>query len=285
MPDTRITREKLKNHWMYSSWKYLLMVVIFIAGWNLTYSVTEYRPPREKRLEMYVLSTAYNDEGLRALQEELAPEFVGLEEGDMEAFTIFTMNYGEEGDTYGPQVLMTRLASWEGDVYLVNEETLTSFIVQELALPLDEYIADGTLNVEGYDLETATRAEPAGEDEDGNVIYSGARHVYALPAQNMYGLLDEGLVDNRGMYFVVMSYTDKPETCIELLNVLSERFVEDKPEWLIAQEEQKRQEIAELPTELTVDSLKAQATAAPTEESAGDAQAQPTAAPTPETQE
>ena len=79
MPDTRITREKLKNHWMYSSWKYLLMVVIFIAGWNLTYSVTEYRPPREKRLEMYVLSTAYNDEGLRALQEELAPEFVGLE--------------------------------------------------------------------------------------------------------------------------------------------------------------------------------------------------------------
>ncbi|MGN1071043.1 MAG: hypothetical protein ACI4P5_11535 [Candidatus Fimadaptatus sp.] len=285
MPDTRITREKLKNHWMYSSWKYLLMAVIFIAGWNLTYSVTEYRPPREKRLEMYVLSTAYNDEGLRALQEELAPEFVGLEEGDMEAFTIFTMNYGEEGDTYGPQVLMTRLASWEGDVYLVNEETLTSFIVQELALPLDEYIADGTLNVDGYDLETATRAEPAGEDDEGNVIYSGVRHVYALPAQPMYGLLDEGLVDNRGMYFVVMSYTDKAEKCMELLNVLSARFVEDKPEWLIAQEEQKRREIAELPTELTVDSLKAQATAAPTEEPAGDAQAQATAAPTPETQE
>ena len=40
MPDTRITKERLKNHWVYSSWKYLLMVVIFVAGWNLTYSVT-----------------------------------------------------------------------------------------------------------------------------------------------------------------------------------------------------------------------------------------------------
>ena len=71
MPDTRITRERLKNHWVYSSWKYLLMVVIFVAGWNLTYSVTEYKPPREKRLEMYVLAQAYNDENVRALAAEM----------------------------------------------------------------------------------------------------------------------------------------------------------------------------------------------------------------------
>lgn len=267
---------------MYSSWKYLLMVIIFIAGWNLVYSVTEYRPPREKRLELYVLSSAYSDEGFKALSEELAPEFVGEDEGDMEAFNIYTMNYGGD-DVYGPEILMTRLASLEGDVYLVDEETLASFIMQELATPLDEYVADGSLNVEGLDLETVTRAEPAGEDEEGNVIYSGERHVYALPAQRMYGLLDKGLVDNRGMYFVVMAYSEKPELCVELLNLLTERFAQDKPDWLIAQEEQKRQEIADLPTELTVDSLKAQATAAPeaTDPPADgvSATAQPTEAP------
>ena len=156
MPDTRITRERLKNHWVYSSWKYLLMVVIFVAGWNLTYSVTEYKPPREKRLEMYVLAQAYNDENIRALAAEMAPEFVGEEEGDMEALNFYTMSYGGSDDTYGPQLLMTRLASFEGDIYLVDEETMASFVSQELATPLDDYIASGALHVDGIDLE-ATR--------------------------------------------------------------------------------------------------------------------------------
>ena len=64
MPDTRITKERLKNHWMYSSWKYLLLLIICIAGWNLIYSITEYQPPREKRLEVYFLSTAYVEENI-----------------------------------------------------------------------------------------------------------------------------------------------------------------------------------------------------------------------------
>ena len=43
MPDTRITKERLKNHWLYSSGNIWLMIVIFVAGWNLTYSITEYK--------------------------------------------------------------------------------------------------------------------------------------------------------------------------------------------------------------------------------------------------
>ena len=78
-------------------------------------------------------------------------------------------------------------------------------------------------------------------------------------------MLENELVDNRGMYFVVMSYSDKPDLCIELLNAFIDRFKEDKPDWLIAQEERKRQEIADLPSEMTVDSLKSQATPEPTE--------------------
>lgn len=292
MPDTRITKERVKNHWMYSSWKYLLMIVIFVAGWNLTYSITEYKPPRERRLEMYILSDSYNEDAINILEEELTPGFVPEGEetaranavkgekadpDSLEEFNIYTMSYGGEGDTYGPQVLMTRLASLEGDVYMVNEETLAMFVSQELALPLDEYIDSGALDAQDWNLESVTRAETAGEDDDGNVIYTGARHVYAMPAQQLYGMLNESIIDNRGMYFVVMSYTDKPELCVELLNALTERFKIDKPDWLIQQEERQRQEIAELPSELTVDSLKAQATPEPTAEAenAEDSAAQP----------
>ncbi len=263
MPDTRITKERLKNHWLYSSWKYLLMIVIFVAGWNLTYSITEYKPPREKRLEVYFLSTAYVEENIKALEEELAPLFVGDGEDDMEELNFYVVNYGSEDDVYGPQLLMTRLASHEGDIYMVDEQTFASFVAQELATPLDEYIESGALDVTGQDLETVTRAAPAGQDENGNTIYSNERHVYALPAEPLYGFINENIISNSGMYFVVMSYTDKVDKCIELLNVFSERFRADKPDWLIEQEEQQRQEIANLPSELTVDSLNAQAPPAP----------------------
>lgn len=266
MPDTRITKERLKNHWMYSSWKYLVLFIIFIAGWNLTYSITQYKPPREKRLEMYILSTSYDTEKTDALADELAEIFVGEGEDDMEEVNIYTLNYGGDDDTYGPQVLMTRLAAQEGDVYMVDEETMTSFVSQMLALPLDEYIESGALNVDGIDLETGMRTEVVGEDEDNNVVYGEDRKVYAIPAEQLYGMLDDSMVDNRGMYLVVMAYTDKPDTCIELLNELISRYKEDKPEWLIQQEEQTRQEIADLPTEMTVDSLSAQATEEPADE-------------------
>lgn len=266
MPDTRITKERLKNHWMYSSWKYLLMALIFIMGWNIVYNVTAYKPPREKRLELYLLSGMYNEDGINKLEGEIRDIFVGDEADDMEEVNFITMNVGGENDVYAPQLLMTRLASLEGDVYLVDEHTVTSLVMQELALPLDEYIASGALNVAGQDLSTGMRAEPIGEDDDGNVIYGAQHHVYAIPAEPLYGLLEENIINNRGMYFVVMSYTDKADKCIEMLNVFIDRFKTAKPQWLTERDERQRQEIAELPSELTVESLSAQATPAPSPE-------------------
>ena len=79
----------------------------------------------------------------------------------VEELNFYVVNYGSEDDVYGPQLLMTRLASHEGDIYMVDEQTFASFVAQELATPLDEYIESGALDVTGQDLETVTRAAPA----------------------------------------------------------------------------------------------------------------------------
>ena len=47
---TPITKEKFQNHITYSSWKYILLVVAAIFGWNIIYSVTQYQPPEEKKV-------------------------------------------------------------------------------------------------------------------------------------------------------------------------------------------------------------------------------------------
>ena len=45
---TPITQEKIKNHLTYASWKYALLIIVAIFGWNLIYSVTQSQPPEEK---------------------------------------------------------------------------------------------------------------------------------------------------------------------------------------------------------------------------------------------
>ena len=47
---TPLTKERLQNHITYSSWKYILLAVVAIFGWNLVYSVTAYQPPEEKKI-------------------------------------------------------------------------------------------------------------------------------------------------------------------------------------------------------------------------------------------
>jgi len=42
---TPITKAKLQNHFTYSLWKYALLAVVAIFGWNIVYSMTAYQPP------------------------------------------------------------------------------------------------------------------------------------------------------------------------------------------------------------------------------------------------
>ena len=248
--DTRLTGERLKDHWVYSSWKYLLMIILVVVGWNLIYSITQYRPPREKKLEVYLLSNSYDADKLAALASEYADIYVGKPEaadGSIEEVNFLTLNFGGNGDTYGPQVLMTLLAALEGDIYMVTEDTLSSFVAQELATPLNAYVEAGVISVPDEYIDSVTRSEILGEDENGNPLYSANRYIYGVPANDMYGLLTEGYVDNRNQYFVVMSYSANPDLAVDLIGRLQQRFTAEKPQALIAEEERLREEIQNLP--------------------------------------
>ncbi len=53
---TPLTRKRIQDHFSYNFWKYLLVVALSIFGWNMFYVQTEYRPPEEKRIDLYVQS-------------------------------------------------------------------------------------------------------------------------------------------------------------------------------------------------------------------------------------
>ena len=47
---TPLSKEKLQNHLTYSLWKYVLLAVVAVFGWNLIYSVTKPQAPEEKKI-------------------------------------------------------------------------------------------------------------------------------------------------------------------------------------------------------------------------------------------
>ena len=48
-----ITKERIRNHFAYAWWQYVLLICLAIFGWNLLYTTTRYRSPNDQRLERY----------------------------------------------------------------------------------------------------------------------------------------------------------------------------------------------------------------------------------------
>ena len=66
MADNRITKARIRNHWQYGWWKYLLMVVLVIMSVSIGFSVTAYRPPEDRRIEVYLCHGWANAEQFQA---------------------------------------------------------------------------------------------------------------------------------------------------------------------------------------------------------------------------
>ena len=58
---TPLTKARWKHHLAYNGWKYILVLILSIVGWNLIYTMTAYRPPEDKKVDVY-LSLASADQ-------------------------------------------------------------------------------------------------------------------------------------------------------------------------------------------------------------------------------
>ena len=109
---TPITKQSIHEHWNYSWWKYALLIILALVGWNLVYTVTAYRPPEEKKVDMFVLGVG-DEEKLDAYMEQV--RLSAME--DMEQMNCVFMAYDE---TYTTMQLMVYLAAGEGDLYMLD---------------------------------------------------------------------------------------------------------------------------------------------------------------------
>ena len=110
-----ITKRKIRNHFQYSFWKYLLLIVIAIFGWNLIYTSTRYQSPENLKVEFLAEVGSAGGEDLQSLADQIHEEIMP----EMEDVTASAITYDE---TYGDMQLTVCVSAAQGDVYLISQD-------------------------------------------------------------------------------------------------------------------------------------------------------------------
>lgn len=227
MADYRITKQRIKNHWHYGWWKYVLMAVLTAFSVNLIFAMTAYRAPEEKKIEIYLCSGWANAE---QMQEDLWPAILEIAP-DQEDFQVRNIDLTDDSNVYASVQFTTYIAAQEGDLCLLpnsemkklagEEEMYTAFV------DLSPYMERGALDVKGIDLSGVTYVNEAGE-----------MVPFAIPADTLYGLTEYG-IDPADSVLVAMAYSGNEENVVRTMNLFVERFLTEKPEYYDAWHEQR----------------------------------------------
>jgi hypothetical protein len=132
MPNTRITKEKLKNHLHYGKWIYVLIAVVAWFAVDLVYQMTEYRPDKFHRVDVQLVgNSVMSDAGLNAVADAALEAVKPLDER-LEEVNLYNIAYSGDSstDVYGAQKYAVMLAAGEGSIYFVNRTLLDSMVAQ-----------------------------------------------------------------------------------------------------------------------------------------------------------
>ena len=207
---TPVNSRTLKNHFTYSWWKYLLVLVAGIFLVNLIFTVTAPRIPEDKKVEFYIYGLA-DDNALSAYLENVRV----TEMPDMEAVTHSVLF---QDQTYGAMTLVTHIAAHEGDIYLMPRDEFLSYAASGAFAPLeDDEALMSFFSEAGVDL---TRGWRTLSDSD-------ETHLYGIPLEALPGLNSLCYVENG--FLAVTIYNGNMDNVMEFCRLLCREMVTPPP--------------------------------------------------------
>jgi len=204
----RMTKRWLKNHVAYSWWKYLLLAAACVFCVDMLFTMTEYRAPEEKKVEIYILNDYVE---ASALREAMAPIFFERC-GDQEELTVLSINIGSD-DMYARMQFTTYAAAHQGDVYMLPVTEFKNLTAEtyEAFADLAPYIESGIIDTCDIDLSGYTVKHA-----------DGSQSIYAIPADTLYGL-SEYSNDPAGSLLCLTAFGGNLDNAAEAMNVLIEQ--------------------------------------------------------------
>ena len=202
-----ITMRKIRHHFQYAVWMYLLLAAIAMFGWNLIYTTTRYRPPENKQVEFYVQAGMNSEQPLNELADRIHKEVMP----EMESVTSTLITITD--DYYGNMQLTVWISAAQGDVYLLSRDYFKSFAEGGAFMDLQPMIDNGTLNVSGLDLSGGTLRQTD----------SGVAGQYGIPADALKGFTAD-LIDPKNMVLCILYNNGNDEYSVKFLNYLLENL-------------------------------------------------------------
>lgn len=200
---TPITMKRVRQHLAYSSWKYLLLICVAIFGWNLIYTVTAYRPPQEKIVDVYIYSFGDSADALNAYMD-------GVRQTEMSDMEQMTATYIMPDETYGVMLLSTRMAACEGDIYILPRDSFQSCAGEGWFVELENVPGiQEECEARGIDLERCWRRNNETRD----------RHLYGLPV-TAFPRLKEMIQLGDEYYVTVVVNNSNDENVLKFLHIL-----------------------------------------------------------------
>ena len=199
---TPVNKRSLQQMRTYSWWKFLLIVILAAVFWNLFFTVTAYRPPAEKRVDLYAATTG-DETAIRAYLEQIRQtEMSDMEE--MNFVFLLTENY------YGDMQLSAYVGAGEGDLYMLAAQQFQSYAANGAMMALEddeELIA--LCEAAGIPLDKGWRTESETRE----------RHLYGIPVDRLTGFQQFGMVlTDRYLSIIVNNGND--ENSRKLLRIL-----------------------------------------------------------------
>lgn len=204
---TPITKAKVQNHFTYSLWKYALLAVVAIFGWNIIYSVTSYRVPDEKSIVLGVYAYG-SDSNINAYMEQVRTDILP----EMEEMTTM---YIMPDESYGAMILTTRIAARDCDMYVLPREQFQNYAAQGGYMALDEVLPDLVADLEAAGI-SLSRGQRTNEE-------TGEKHQYAIPCAGLPGMQAMLQCDTSDMYIGVFFDTGNDDNVLTFFD----RFIRD----------------------------------------------------------
>lgn len=216
------TKVNLRHHVQYNAWKYLLLIVASIFLVDLVYTMTAYRSPEDKRIDVYIQNAAVDQNEIDAVFEQMRLDKLP----DVEQISSYSLMTGSAEDVYAVQQLTTYLAAGEGDIYILTGEDFKRYASQGVFVDFSELIEQGTLKADGMDLSGGYVAIQEYDEKSDSMVAVSQQRLYGIPLSQLPGFTQEFGIYNQNMYLSMTVFNGNDENVLLFINQLIERSSE-----------------------------------------------------------
>lgn len=224
MPNTKVTRQKWKDHLSYAKKVYIIGALVAIAIASVFYTVTRYIPPDENAVAIQLVDSYVDTTKLDADVPVLLEKGQAFDSA-LEELSFLSIAYSGKSSEYdGSQLYAVQVYAGGNDIFIQNELLTNGMYEQGYLVPLD--------TLEGFEefnkrypetvlwLEEFREEGEATPDEPEPVVM----HAYAVDLSSLLGFNERGAIDIRGKYAIIAGTSKNQETSFHVLTQLFEQF-------------------------------------------------------------